>query len=344
MLLGLRQLNNKDLPSNLILRLIMLTDGLPNQGVAQHRESLLPLLEKVIGKATMSAFGYGADANQELLADLAAKGKGNYAFIENPDDALSAFAKELGGLLSTYAQNIEMDIKANNGHKIKDIVSDVGSVGDEKSVKVKLSEILSEEKRDLVVGLDLSKQSKAHPRKMTVVDIELSYNLLDKDGKIEKKTETFKGKVQFVKPGEEQEKPHQECDKVVALAQLVRKQIEAEELAKNGDYSGAQRVMEKFGGEVKRRGHYGYHNLAKKMKMRMGSSDRYHYSKAYFTSTKSAISRGIGTSGLSADAQHDLLTDANLSLDNAAQKKMTENFTSQDISTTLNLTKKPTNR
>jgi hypothetical protein len=56
------------------------------------------VLEANRGEATVSAFGYGDDADQDLLRELSELGKGNYAHVQSPEEALTAFAHELGGL------------------------------------------------------------------------------------------------------------------------------------------------------------------------------------------------------------------------------------------------------
>lgn len=100
LLTGLKLANDMDLPSEVITRVILFTDGQANTGVATRSADILKLVEPNLGLASVSAFGYGTDADQQLLANIAKNGKANYAFVRNPDDALSAFGKELGGLLS----------------------------------------------------------------------------------------------------------------------------------------------------------------------------------------------------------------------------------------------------
>lgn len=171
MLQGLEWANKMDLPDGAVNRIIMFTDGQANQGVAKDRNSLVKLLTGSIGKATLSAFGYGSDADQELLADVAKAGKGNYAYIKNPDDALSAFAKELGGLLSTYAQNVELCVSPQNGHSVLEVVSDVDVTEDAGKPTIKIPDVMGEEVRHLVLHCRLVKQAQPLPRDMTVADI-----------------------------------------------------------------------------------------------------------------------------------------------------------------------------
>lgn len=147
LLQGLEFLNEGDMPSGMLFRIIMFTDGCANEGVATKGPDIVKLLTANLGRSTVSAFGYGPDADQELLADVAKAGNGNYAFIRNPEEALSAFAKELGGLLSTFAQNLVIEVAPHKGHSIEEVLSDVTVEEKDEKVLIKLPDILSEEER-----------------------------------------------------------------------------------------------------------------------------------------------------------------------------------------------------
>ena len=327
MLMGLENLNSADLPKDLLFRVIMLTDGMANRGVATSHVDLKKLLTQNLGEVTMSCFGYGEDADQELLADLAKIGKGNYAFIQNPDDALSAFAKELGGLLSTYAQNLEVTISSSNGHELTEVLSDVDVEGDEKKVVIKLPEILSEEETHLVAAVKLSKQTKALPRKLNAFDVELTYDFVTESGKSEKKSESLKAKIAFVKAGKEQDKPTKEVDEIVALAQTVKAQVAAEKMADIGDWQGAAAHMGVMSLSLQGRGLDGHAAFASKIGEQVKCLANYASSSSYRTSTKSLGRRSRGTSGANKEAQMDYMSFTGDDGDTDAQKKMKGAFT-----------------
>ena len=147
LLAGLEHANQAPVPPGMVRRVIMFTDGLANVGVATTGPDILALLEANLGSATVSAFGYGEDADQELLRDLASRGKGNYAFVKSPEDALSAFARELGGLLSTYARDVEVVVRPAAGAQLVGVVSDATAHEENGSVRIEIPDILSEEVR-----------------------------------------------------------------------------------------------------------------------------------------------------------------------------------------------------
>ncbi len=322
---GLTHLMKADLPTDILRRAILFTDGQPNAGVASKREDLLTLLGQFIGKASLSAFGFGADACQDLLADLAKAGNGNYAFVQNPENALTAFAKELGGLLSTYAQNFEVVVEPQNGHIIEQTISDIDAKVDGKKVVVKFADILSEEERHLVFKVLLDKQSKAFPRASTVFDVSTSFDLL-KDGKKVRCTEENKVKVQFVKEADADKTPDKAVDAIVGVQQLVQAQLEAERLANNGNFVGAAGVMAASSADFGVRGLSSLVGTASKMSTMVGSAGTYASSTSYRSSSKSFGTRGMGTSAGDDEAAADYAA-AGVALNNSAQDDVIRSFT-----------------
>jgi Ca-activated chloride channel family protein len=291
---ALEWVNGADLSDKVTKRVIMFTDGHANQGEATGRD-LIPLCKTLLGNATLSAFGYGTDADQELLADIATEGKGNYAFIKNPDDALTAFAKELGGLLSRYAQEIVVDVAPFNGHKIEEVLSDVDVEEKDGKFKVTLPEILSEEERHIVLSVKTSEQSKALPRGMNVLDVKVSYDQIS-NGEKASHNESIKAKIKFVKAGSEQDKPTDDVMKIVGVALTVQAQIDAEEKAKAGDFAGAQQVFVANAGVLRSQGLVSHAQVSDNLGASYTSSMAYASSDGYRNSMKKGMTRSVGSS------------------------------------------------
>jgi Ca-activated chloride channel family protein len=308
LLTGLKLANDMDLPPEIITRVILFTDGSANTGPAITDKDLLALLDKNIGLATVSAFGYGLDAKQDLLGEMAKRGKANYAFIQHPDAALSAFGRELGGLLSTYAMDLTIEVQPLASNRVSGVVSDVDADEADASgaVTVKIPDLLVEETRHIVVGVKLPKQKTAFPRPVNAFDVKVMYDVLGVNGGKERKTEDLKIKVQFVKPGEEQDKADAALDAIVGLAQVVRAQIEAENRAKKGDYAGAQQWMHQTAVAMNGRGQTPLGNLAANIGQKMASSHLYAANAGYLRSTHSGGTRGVGVASYDAAAEADL--------------------------------------
>lgn len=324
---GMRQalewINKVDVGSGMTLRVIMLTDGQANQGEATKREQLIPLCKNLLGKASLSAFGYGTDCDQELLADLAKEAKGNYAFIRNPDDALTAFAKELGGLLSRYAQDIVIDVAPHNGHTIEEVLSDVDATEDGKKVLVKIPELLSEEERHIVLKIKTSVQSKALPRELNVLDIKVEYDQVG-DGNKKHETQEFKGKLSFVKSDDAQKEPTKEVMAIVGIAMTVQAQIKAEELAKQGNFVGASAALVSNAVHLDSFQLHDHAGMSRGLSAKYDSHTNYSSSSGYRDVMKKGLTRSSGTSDGEAVQ---VLASVGLTSSNAAMDQQVQNFT-----------------
>lgn len=327
---GMRQalewINKVDVGSGMTLRVIMLTDGQANQGEAVGR-AMIPLCKNLLGRATLSAFGYGTDCDQELLADMAREANGNYAFIRNPDDALTAFAKELGGLLSRYAQDIVIDVAPHNGHKIVEVLSDVEVVEDGNKVKVKLPEILSEEERHVVFSIKTSAQTKALPRALNVLDIKIDYDQVS-DGKKEHKTEEIKAKLSFVKSDDVQKEPTKTVMAIVGIAQTVQAQIKAEELAKQGNFAAAGQVLLSNAAHMDSMSLHDHGGMSRGLAAKYDSHANYTASSGYRDIMKKGLTRSSGTSDQEAV---EVLCSVGLNSSNSAMDQQVQNFTAGQV-------------
>lgn len=110
MLEGFAQVKGKK-SANLVNRVLLLSDGLANEGVTDPTQlkqlASNKFREDGIG---LSTFGVGADYNEDLMTMLAEHGGGNYYFIDSADKIPTFFASELQGLLAVVAQRVQVKI------------------------------------------------------------------------------------------------------------------------------------------------------------------------------------------------------------------------------------------
>lgn len=95
-------------------RVILATDGDFNVGASSDGE-LVKLIEKEREQGVyLSVLGFGMgnykDNKLELLAD---KGNGNYAYIDNFEEARRTFVTEFGGTLFTVARDVKLQVEFN---------------------------------------------------------------------------------------------------------------------------------------------------------------------------------------------------------------------------------------
>jgi Ca-activated chloride channel family protein len=222
------------------VKVIFFTDGEPTVGET-NEDRLCGLLKQRPENVQVSFFGYGEHHNSEFLVELAKIAKGNYAYIKNPDDALSAFAKELGGLLSCHGNNLKFRILPKNLVKINSILSDVDSKElDGGAVEISVDDIYSEEVRNLVFEVELRKQDSVLPRPVTALEVELTYtDMLNVEHR-----ESCKVKVELVKEKDVSTDQNQDVVDQVGLAKVMQAQEIAEHQFKVGDTQGAMATMD----------------------------------------------------------------------------------------------------
>lgn len=115
MVRGLDLLDPSTAAENRVCALFVLTDGRVNHGIKDHN-AIIASLDRPGRNCVMHTFAYGSDHDSDLLKRLAeTRGGGNYFYLQRPTDVLEAFATTLGGLVSTYARDIQVYIRPTEG-------------------------------------------------------------------------------------------------------------------------------------------------------------------------------------------------------------------------------------
>lgn len=98
-------------------RIILCTDGDFNVGVSSA-EGLESLIEKERKSGVfLTVLGYGmGNYKDENLQTLAEKGNGNYAYIDNLQEANKVLVNEFGGTMYTVAKDAKLQIEFNPAH------------------------------------------------------------------------------------------------------------------------------------------------------------------------------------------------------------------------------------
>lgn len=235
---ALEWINAMDLPRNTIMRVIVFTDGHANIGVTGR--SLLEFSMELKQRATISTFGFGTDCDQELLADISSNCDGNYAFIDSADSAVSAFGHELGGLLTTYGQDVKITISPDKNNQILEILNDEDVNDNNGSITVGIRDILGEEKKWVVAKIRLSEVNKPLPREVNAFKVAVEFT--NREGK-KHNIEELPIKVKFCRPCDE---PLQEDSEVVRHRDRLlaaKAQGQAEQYARVGNYTKAQQTL-----------------------------------------------------------------------------------------------------
>jgi len=136
---------------------LLLTDGLPNEGVSDPNALKAAVVRALEGypPIKLHTFGFGPDHDAALLQRLAEIGGGNFYFIDDDDSVPTAFADAIGGLLSVVVQNVSFDLRTtSNDIKIERVFTGFKiEEKDDGSVKILCNDLYSKERKDVIVRL-----------------------------------------------------------------------------------------------------------------------------------------------------------------------------------------------
>lgn len=98
-------------------RIILATDGDFNVGASSNKDMETLIEEKRKSGVFLTVLGYGMgnykDDKMEILAD---KGNGNYAYIDNMQEANKFLVREFGGTIFTLAKDVKIQVEFNPEH------------------------------------------------------------------------------------------------------------------------------------------------------------------------------------------------------------------------------------
>ncbi len=103
-----------------INRIVLLSDGLANQGVV-NREALARFASQAVRRGiTISTVGVGEEFDEDMLLAIATGGQGNSYYVSDPDQLPQVFLQELQELASIVAQNVSLVLELEPGAELVD--------------------------------------------------------------------------------------------------------------------------------------------------------------------------------------------------------------------------------
>ena len=227
-----------------VARVIIFTDGQPTAGITDKGEIVKLAGKRSLETASLTTMGYGQDCDRELLGQMAKAGSGNFYFVGTPDECLSIFGIELGGLLSCVAQQIKVTLNVEKDVKILEVLNDYDVEADDKEgrwAKVSMGDAYAEEVRRVLIKLELPSMGRTlGARPIHVASVRCDFFDVVAG---EARWEESKVKVEFVPASEVQKDPDVEVREQVAIQKAAKAQEEARKLAEAHDWKGAQAMV-----------------------------------------------------------------------------------------------------
>jgi Ca-activated chloride channel family protein len=99
-----------DATAGRVKRVLLLTDGLANEGLTDHDQILHHVRELAVRGVATTTFGVGADFDEHLVAGMAEAGGGHFYCVERPEQIPDFLHSELGELLTVVARGVKLSI------------------------------------------------------------------------------------------------------------------------------------------------------------------------------------------------------------------------------------------
>jgi uncharacterized protein YegL len=230
----------------MVERVILLTDG-----QADTRDATYDLIKKELKDArkdiSMSCFGYGSDYNETLLESLSKDYNGGNYFVDSVKMLPEAFAHELGSLLTCYATELKVSAASANGAKVEvvSVLNDMPSetLEDEgrKWFKVNAGDIFYGEKKRIFLRFKCKSVESPSPN-VQILDVNVERRLV---GEKELQSTRFNPVLSFVIPEEVDLTPDPEVAEQVLVMDAAKTQVEAKNLADQGEWQMAKEICDK---------------------------------------------------------------------------------------------------
>ena len=141
-----------DSPARGVSRVLLLTDGLANQGETNPQALAATAARLRAEGIATSTFGVGADFDEVLLQRLAADGGGHFYFIEQPQQIPDLLASELGETLEVVARDAVFEIAAAPDVDLG-VLNDLPTDSAPGRLRVRLGDLIADQEITLVLAV-----------------------------------------------------------------------------------------------------------------------------------------------------------------------------------------------
>ncbi|GAB4477898.1 MAG: hypothetical protein Kow00124_21600 [Anaerolineae bacterium] len=162
-------------------RVLLLTDGLANQGVTDPDQLTAMAAQRRAEGITTTTIGVGMDFNEDLLTAMAAAGGGAFYFIDDPDQAPTIFGEEIQGLLNVVGQNLTISAAFLSGVRLARQLTLYRQQGGGERASFFLGDLFGGEEKVLVLELEVPAMD--NPGEVQIAHLRFEYDELG-DGSV----------------------------------------------------------------------------------------------------------------------------------------------------------------
>jgi len=115
--------------------------------------------EDISKVCSINTFGFGGDHDANFLKKISETSNGLYFYVENVKTITDAFVDCIGGLLSTVAKNLEINIQSENKISIEKIHTTYKTITKKMVLNIQLNYLIYKVKKNVIFYLLLNYQS-----------------------------------------------------------------------------------------------------------------------------------------------------------------------------------------
>jgi uracil DNA glycosylase len=160
---------------HVVRRVLLLTDGQANVGVTATPELVAQAAARAAAGVVTSTLGFGLDFNEDLLIGMAEAGRGNFYFIETPDDATQVFLIEGESITAIAAQDLVVTLRPRRGVTITEALDARHlAPASDGSLRVPVGDVYGGEDRHLALTVAVNAPDAEGP--FELFDVEYRYD------------------------------------------------------------------------------------------------------------------------------------------------------------------------
>jgi Ca-activated chloride channel homolog len=249
--------------SELLNRVLLLTDGLANCGIYDPQVLVNTAKAQAEAGIITTTLGFGQGFNEDLLIDMAEGGGGNFYFIQSADDAANVFGIEMESLTSIVGQNLTVNLETKNKIKVAEILNKYPAQTLKHGVEVFLGDVYQVESKPLVLQFKLP--AIATEGKIDLGTITYSYEKVV-DGSIQKFTDNLPLSITIVSEAIAAKiELNPDVTQQASQLRIAQKKDQAVAIADRGNYQEAAEILRQAVEDLKSKALNEYFEIAEEI-------------------------------------------------------------------------------